>query len=152
MWEKYFLKAQIYGVDIMEQCKAYEDDRIHIVISDLSSEATLESLKDINPNIIIDDASHFWSHQIKALFKLFTCLPHGGVYIIEDMETSVNTDLYPEYKDFPISAYEVCSRIARVVAGKNNSDDSPYRDYINFIGMQTELISIMKGSCVLIKR
>ena len=152
MWEKYFLKAQIYGVDIMEQCKAYEDDRIHIVISDLSSEATLESLKDINPNIIIDDASHFWSHQIKALFKLFTCLPHGGVYIIEDMETSVNTDLYPEYKDFPISAYEVCSRIARVVAGKNNCDDSPYRDYINFIGMQTELISIMKGSCVLIKR
>lgn len=87
-----------------------------------------------------------------ALFTLYETLPHGGVYIIEDMETSVNPELYKGYEDFPISAYEVCSRIARVVAGKNSSDDSPYKEQIEKIGMETELISIMKGSCVLIKR
>lgn len=152
LWKEYFSKAQIYGVDIMDACKHYEEERIKIIIADLSSEMTLQSLQNIAPNIIVDDASHLWSHQIKALFYLFSSLPHGGVYIIEDMETSVNADMYPGYGDFPMSAYDVCSRIARVVAGKNNCDDSVYKEYINTIGMETELISIMKGSCVLIKR
>lgn len=152
LWKNYFSQAVITGVDIEPSCVNYRQERIDIVIGDLANTDVLEDLKQVNPTIIIDDASHFWSHQIKALFTLFDSLPHGGVYILEDMETSVNPELYPEYADFPISAYEVCSRIARIVAGKNSCDDSPYKEQIEKIGMETELISIMKGSCVFIKR
>lgn len=153
MWEKYFTQAKIFGVDIEPSCRAYADDRIDIIIGNLAEKETLNELAALKPDIVIDDASHFWSHQIKALFTLFASLPHGGIYIIEDMETSVNQELYDAYyRDFPMSAYEVCSRIARVVAGKNNSDNSEFKDKINEIGMAVEMISIVKGSCIMIKR
>lgn len=151
MWRDYFPLAEIVGVDIDASCKRCESGKIKCIIGDLSRNELLSQLKNERPDIVVDDASHLWSHQIKALFALFSELPHGGVYIIEDMETSVNQELYPQYADFPISAYDVLSRIARVVASKNASDDSPYHEMINKIGMETELISIMKGSCVLIK-
>lgn len=152
MWQEYFLQAEIFGVDIQESCRQYASDRINVIIADLSDEAELIKLYDVRPSVIIDDASHLWSHQIKALFSLWHCLPHGGVYIIEDMETSVNQKQITGYDDFPMDAYEVCSRIAKVTISKAPEDDSPYRDEINIIGMEAELVSIMHGSCVLIKR
>lgn len=153
MWEKYFTQAKIFGVDIEPDCRAYANNKTDIIIGNLAKQETLNELALLKPDIVIDDASHFWSHQIKALFTLFAALPHGGIYIIEDMETSVNQELYDVYyRDFPMSAYEVCSRIARVVAGKNNSDNSEFKDKINEIGMAVEMISIIKGSCIMIKR
>ena len=152
MWKEYFSKAEITGVDIEERCSQYSSDRINIIIADLSDDKEFDKLYSIRPHVIIDDASHLWSHQIKALFNLWKCLPHGGVYIIEDMETSLNTKLFPDYDDFPMNAYEVCSRIAKVAASKEPNDISMCRDKINVIGMECEMVSIMHGSCVFIKR
>ena len=152
MWQEYFSQAEIFGVDIQESCRQYASDRINIIIADLSDEAELSKLHDVRPSVIIDDASHLWSHQIKALFNLWHCLSHGGVYIIEDMETSVNQKQVSGYNDFPMDAYEVCSRIAKVAISKEPADDSPYRDEVNVIGMEAELVSIMHGSCVIVKR
>lgn len=109
-------------------------------------------LKEIRPHIIIDDASHIVSHQLLALFTLFDALPSGGVYILEDLETSLNPEQFEaEYRDCPLDAYEVCSRIARVAARKVPDDDSLYADSINHIGMAVELVSIMKGSVIFIR-
>ena len=152
MWRDYFPFAEITGVDIDEKCRQCGGDRTTVVIADLSEEEELDKLHAINPRVIIDDASHIWSHQIKALFNLWKCLPHGGIYILEDMETSVNKELFPGYGDFSMDAYEVCSRIAKVVASKEPCDDSICSGAINAIGMETELISVIHGSCVIIKR
>lgn len=152
MWQEYFSQAEIFGVDILKSCRQYASDRINIIIADLSDEAELAKLHDVHPSVIIDDASHLWSHQVKALFSLWHCLPHGGVYIIEDMETSVNQKQVSGYNDFPMDAYEVCSRIAKVTISKEPDDDSLYCNEINAIGMEAELVSVMHGSCVLIKR
>ena len=153
MWKKYFPKAEIYGVDIDKNCKKYEESRIHVRIMDLSSIENLKSLFDIQPQIIVDDASHFWSHQISSLMTLFEVLPSGGVFIMEDMETSVNTDLYPGYNDFEISAYDVCERVARVVMSKReDSVGDLLSKEITRIGMATDLIAMIKGSCIFIKR
>ena len=153
MWKKYFLYAQIFGVDINEACKQYEEDRIKIIIADLSREDSLQRLKDIQPAIIVDDASHLWSHQIKALFVLFEALPSGGIYIMEDLETSVNVDIMPGFSDCDISAYEVCSQIAEVVASKRPCQlQHVFAEQITQVGMQTEMISLLKGSCIFIKR
>ena len=152
MWQEYFPNAQIYGVDIDPACQKYATERVHIIQADLSQVDELERLKEVKPRIIIDDASHLWSHQILALFTLFDTLPSGGVYIIEDMETSVNQDLFPGFDDAEISAYEVCSRIAKIVESKRPYSDGPYAEQITTIGMRVELISFMKGSCIMIKR
>ncbi len=154
MWERYFPYADIYGVDIDESCKQYATERIHILIRDLSRIDTLQELCMLHPQIIIDDASHVWSHQIVALFTLFESLPSGGVYILEDMETSLDLPHYEAggYADCDIDAYTVCERIMRVAAAKIPEQRDGYSDNINAIGMNVELVAVMKGSCVLIKR
>lgn len=152
MWKAYFPQAQIVGVDINPECKKFAEERIDIRIADLGNPEVLEGLKALRPQVIIDDASHLWSHQILALMTLFPVLPSGGVYILEDMETSLNPELYPGFADAPMDAYDVCERIARVAAGKKPCCEGLLAEQITEIGMNTELVVTMKGSCIFIKR
>ena len=72
---------------------------------------------------------------------------------MEDLETSVNQDIFPNFNDFEISMYDVCERIARVVVSKRNDDlNDVLSEDITEIGMQTEMLSIIKGSCIFVKR
>lgn len=152
LWEAYFPNAEIHGVDIDPDCKYYEKGRVHIHIMDLAEKENLIKLRALHPTVIIDDASHLWSHQILALFTLYDVLPSGGVYILEDMETSLNRGLYSGYDDAEIDAYTVSERIARVAASKEPETRAPYAGEITRIGMATELVAIMKGSAIFIKR
>lgn len=153
MWQEYFPLAEIFGVDIMENCAQYADTRIHVLQADLSAAEEVRALRDVQPQIIIDDASHIVSHQLLALFTLFEALPSGGLYILEDLETSLNPEIFGDsYRDSALDAYAVCARIARVAASKVPNDDSVYAADINRIGMETEMVSITKGSVILIKR
>lgn len=152
MWKRYFPQAEIFGVDIDEGCRAHEEERIEIRIGDLSQDETLESLKEIRPHIIVDDASHFWSHQIKALFALFPALPSGGVYILEDLETSFHPRLFPDHGDAPLDAYTAAERIARVAASRKPCEEGPFAEEITAVGMATELVATMLSSCIFIKR
>ena len=173
MWKKFFPKAQIIGVDLLEDCQNFTESRIRIETLDLSKIENLESLKKYQPRIIIDDASHFWSHQIKAMSVLFSCLPSGGIYIIEDMETSFRLFIESmfenrnmKFNDTIIDAYTFCELINRVVVSKLKLhelfDESPVKNLeidglnlenvINEIGLQTEFAGVMKGACIFIKR
>lgn len=158
MWEEYFPKATIYGVDINEKCKAYEGGRKKILIKDLSYEEHIKKLADIAPEIIIDDASHLWSHQIKALYGLFPCLPSGGVYILEDLHTSFY--FYTNaHADACVSAYDFLSVMLEVVTSgrafrteRVSCDFYPLKDEIEYLANQIEMMSFIEGSCVIIKR
>lgn len=152
MWQDYFQQAKIVGVDIDPDCKQYESNRIHIEIADLGKNETLQRLRDYHPTIIVDDASHLWSHQIKALFALFDVLPSGGIYICEDMETAANIEQYPGFNDYQIDSYSVCERIIRVVMSKTPCNVEPFASEITRIGMATEMAAVIKGSCIFIKR
>lgn len=153
MWKKYFPKAEIIGVDIDPDCRMYEEDRIRIINADLGDEKILQGLAGMQASIIIDDASHFWSHQLLALFTLFPSLPSGGIYIMEDLGTSLNREAWPGYDDVSISGFDICSQIAEVVTGKAQlRSPGLYKEEIERIGWQTDMISFIKGSCILIKR
>jgi len=152
MWKRYFPQADILGVDINPACQRFKEDRIKILIRDLSKDAILDELKKLQPDLIVDDASHIWSHQIQALFALFPVLPSGGIYILEDLETSLNLDLFPGFADCDIDAYTVCERISRVAASKRPCLEGVYHEEITQIGMATELVAILKGSCIFIKK
>lgn len=152
MWRDYFPKAQIIGVDIDSRCKAYEGERIQIAIADLGKPEELKRLQEYRPTIIIDDASHLWSHQINAMLMLFKALPSGGIYIIEDMETSANTEQYPGFNDCDLNAYTFCERIIRVVMSKTPCKEEPLAEAITRIGLGIELAAVVKGSCIFVKR
>jgi cephalosporin hydroxylase len=92
MWQEYFAgKVEIFGVDILPECKKFEEANIHILIGDQSDDKFIEEIsKNIGSvDVIIDDGSHIPSHQIAAFEKLFynNLLP-GGYYIVEDCHTS----------------------------------------------------------------
>lgn len=86
MWRDYFLKANIYGLEIISS-KYFEESRIKVFIGDQNSEKDLENIKLQIPvlDIIIDDGSHLSPHQIKSFESLFPHLSPGGLYIIEDL-------------------------------------------------------------------
>ena len=60
IWEKYFPKANIFGIDIDEECLQYQSDRTKIFIGDQSDVSFLRNIKAKIPriDILIDDGSH----------------------------------------------------------------------------------------------
>ena len=159
MWEEYFPKSDIIGVDINPDCQKFNNERTKIITADLSNIDDIDKLKDIRPNIILDDASHLWSHQLKALFTLFPSLIPGGVYILEDLCTSFRSYKNTGYDDAAISAYDVLSAINEVVTGREilNLENKHYviskiSNEIENLAMQIEMMAFIHESVIIIKR
>ena len=89
MWKEYFDKAQIYGIDMFNK-EALQEDRIHTFQADQTEHDILQRYIGYakGMDIIIDDGSHINKHQIGTFKALFPMLNDGGIYVIEDLETS----------------------------------------------------------------
>ena len=88
LWRDYFQKANIYGLEINQE---YKNDKIYVMKGNQNKINDLKKLVKITNecDVILDDGSHVPSHQLKSFNYLFeNCLKKGGVYIIEDIETS----------------------------------------------------------------
>ena len=97
LWEKYFPKANIYGIDIDEECQQYESNRTKIFIGDQGDVSFLRNIKAKIPriDIIIDDGSHRAKDQKITFEEMYYHLKTPGVYLIEDIELNYwkNKDL-----------------------------------------------------------
>ncbi len=96
MWKDYFGKeCNIIGIDIMEECKNYEEERIKIYIGSQEDRDFLQKVKRENANIdiIIDDGGHTMNQQITTFEELYPHLAEDGVYLCEDLMTSY----WPKY-------------------------------------------------------
>lgn len=88
LWRDYFKSANIYGLEIQQE---YKEGRINVIKGDQSNLTDLKNLVKITNkcDVILDDGSHVPEHQLISFNYLFEkCLSEGGVYIIEDIETS----------------------------------------------------------------
>jgi len=91
MWKDYFGKnCKIYGIDILEKCKEYEDDQINIIIGSQEDRNFWKTVKDTCPkfDIIIDDGGHTMNQQVITYEEMFPFLNDNGVYLCEDVHTS----------------------------------------------------------------
>ncbi len=88
-WKEYFGKARIFGIDLYEKTGVAED-RIRVFQGSQIDETFLNScIVEIgHPDLIIDDGSHINSHVIETFRILFPHLKAGGIYVIEDLQTS----------------------------------------------------------------
>lgn len=113
MWEHYFENSSIYGVEdfsqpdgqwhyqfepvdgdaVMKDVNSHE--RITLFNFDCESPTLIEGhLQDLSFDIIIDDANHKLTQQMKNFENYFPYLNDGGIYICEDVQTMENaTDL-----------------------------------------------------------
>lgn len=89
MWEEYFPHAHIHGIDIYDK-SLFNKNRIHTHICSQTNKQELNNLIDVigSPDVIIDDGSHISSDCIFSFEVLFPRVKSGGIYIVEDTETS----------------------------------------------------------------
>ena len=119
MWRDYFNQAKIIGLDhfiglqgnkhtfenstkFLEDMKANPDPRIELHQVDQSVDDELVNFVRGQVHgvidIIIDDGSHLMKDQQVTFQRLFSLLRPGGIYVIEDLHTSLQDgyDLMPD--------------------------------------------------------
>jgi hypothetical protein len=89
MWKEYFPSGHIFGMDIYDKSKLLEE-RITILRGSQADRAFLDAIgtKHGPFDIIVDDGSHVCEHVIAGFTGLWPYLCSGGVYAIEDLQTS----------------------------------------------------------------
>lgn len=91
MWSDFFPRAKIYCLEKEPAC-LINDGNIRSFLCDQSN---LEQIRQIlfehriNPDLVIEDGSHIWSHQIISYNAIYPILKSGAIYIVEDLHTSV---------------------------------------------------------------
>ena len=94
-WKGYFPHGKIYGLDI-EDKTGLQEDRIQIFQGSQIDASVLERvISEIGDlDIIIDDGSHINSHVLFTFAMLFPKLKNGGLYVVEDCQSSYWQDGY----------------------------------------------------------
>lgn len=164
-WEEYFPFVKIIGVDINEKALEYKTDRIDVVIGDLQDREFIKSLTRHLPSVIVDDASHFWDDQLRALFILYPAMPVGGVYIMEDTHSSFEPFSQKCQKESLVPPYSVLAKIAECITGNGKPAPTPphtpllpiqpiewYKEEILQLAEITDAIVFIERSAILIKK
>lgn len=95
MWEKYFTKAKVCGIDCDERPHGGMADlrpliaegTHNIVIGDAENKNDIEKyFNDIKFDVVIEDAGHDIDQQLKMYVTLKPYLNKGSIYIIEDIQ------------------------------------------------------------------
>jgi len=156
MWEKYFPKANIFGIDINEECLQYQSDRTKIFIGDQSDVSFLRNIKAKIPriDILIDDGSHRAKDQKITFEEMYYHVRKPGVYLIEDIELNYwpskdkdKPDNFMTYMKSKIDELNVRRTMSRKV-----SESYPFKDTQVRFNNSTNSISFYENMVVLEKR
>lgn len=144
MWLELFPNAHIYGMDINQ---GYSGERYTVIQGDQSNPDDLDTvystLQEKNVFFINDDGSHIPEHQLLTFNTLFPALREGGVYIIEDVETSYWTrgELYGYQAQYGYKHQDSIVEIFKEVADSVNREFAgPIQNRVqhhNMIGSMT---------------
>ena len=164
-WAEYFENAEIIGVDIEAETLAQAGGRIKVVLGDLRQTDFLQTLPALNPKVILDDASHWWADQLRALFVLYPTLVSGGLYIVEDLQTSFEPLGAMFSQGLPYRPFKVLTKIAEYMTGNDRPapilPDQKLRPFepaeqfeaeIRHIADHTDAITFIERACILVKK
>jgi demethylmacrocin O-methyltransferase len=89
MWKRYFHHGKIYGIDIYDKSK-FDEHRIKTFQGNQNDIGFLDKIltRIGKIDVIIDDGSHINQDVIASFQFLFPRLNSGGIYVVEDTETS----------------------------------------------------------------
>jgi demethylmacrocin O-methyltransferase len=89
IWKYYFINSMIYSIDIHDK-SSLQEKRITIFKGNQANEGQMRDIAaKIGPlDIVIDDGSHMNEHTIASFKYLFPSLREGGIYVVEDTQTS----------------------------------------------------------------
>ncbi len=113
---EYFTKATIHGVDIVPDfignAKRLQLENVQINFLDQSDKIQLEDYFEKHGpfDIVIDDGSHVISHQKLTLKIGLDNLPKDGIYVLEDLHTSLPSQ-GRGYIDDKVTALETVNQL-----------------------------------------
>jgi len=154
-WHEFMPDTHIVGVDIDQRCEAFEAPNVSVEICDQSDISQLVKLaaKYGSFDMIIDDGSHIWSHQILTLETLFPILTPGGLYIIEDIDTSYGHYVSAYGHDSTISAAQYVMKLANYVLASTAVDLLQERDLrVRALVSMIESITLIRRSALIRRR
>ena len=88
IWRKYFTRAKICGIDIIDI--KFQIEGVDLIKANQTDEKALKEIcnKYKGFDIIIDDGGHYSKQIVISLNFLFDYLKDNGLYIVEDLQTS----------------------------------------------------------------
>jgi FkbM family methyltransferase len=102
-FREYFPNAEIYGfekhIELIEDAKNDNLEKTHYYSLDGAIPETIyNSFQEAGGNfdVIIDDGSHLFEHQINVILNTIPFLKPGGILIIEDIFKSINENDFEE--------------------------------------------------------
>lgn len=102
-WKELFPLTRVVGIEIDPAVTEANKD-LEIYTGNQTDQFFLNSVISTigQPDIIIDDGGHSRKQQVLSLTYLWPHLISGGLYVIEDLETS----FLDNYNDYPQSGFE----------------------------------------------
>lgn len=104
MWRKYFSKAKIYGFEFedikIKKAKKHKLKNTVYYKIDVSNQNNIQkTFSKINKkfDIIIDDSTHIFDHQINVIKKVHPFIKKNGLLIIEDIYKNRKENLEENY-------------------------------------------------------
>jgi hypothetical protein len=157
IWKSYFPNANIVGIDI--QSYNFKIERIETFVGDQTDLKFLSGLlkKYRNFDVIIDDGSHISKDIIKSFTFLFDFLVDGGLYVVEDLQTSY----FPRYGGSRINLKKNNTSInffkSLIDSGNYEKNDRPFYKKnkfdgnIKFVHFYQNLMILKKGKTYLLQ-
>jgi hypothetical protein len=142
MWRSYFgEKSHVYGVDIEEACKAYENEHVSVFIGDQADRAFWDTFRKSveGIDILIDDGGHMPEQQQITLEEMLPYLRPGGVYLCEDVHGCFN-----RFSSFATGLVHELNRGNLISGSLTQSSVSQFQSSIHSIHFYPYLVVIEK--------
>jgi len=143
MWNEYFPLAKIYGVDI-HPYPYLDSSKISTIIANQEEQEQLISLPE-DLDLVIDDGGHTMLQQQLTFKIMFQKLKPNGIYILEDLHTSL-PGFYSSYYSNP---YNNTLKLLEDLQNKHISEDNQYHivvENFNLLLEQIDNIEIVNNS------
>lgn len=154
VWEAYFPAASIIGADINPATQRFARSRVAIEILDQSNLEQLVRLgRTRGPfDIVIEDGSHLWEHQITTLRTLFSFVQPGGIYIVEDLQTNYGA-MEEHYRGVSsISCVEYLKKLVDLRVADDQIDIQKQEDaFLRSYGRAVNAITFYRRACLIEK-
>ena len=130
-WNEFLPEARIIGLDVDPRCLEFAGHNMQVELCDQSDVSQVMSVgvKHGPFNIVIDDGSHIWSHQILTFETLFPFVTSGGLFIIEDIDTSYGHYVSTYGRDSTVTTAQYVMKLANYLLAFTASN----------IGQETDL-------------
>lgn len=157
MWGTWFPNAHIFGVDpgSSDKVQNIKKKNVSYIQADaFNKDIMLPLLKKFPPTIILDDATHYYSHQIYGFENYFELLEPGGFYIVEDISTSYGIYQYGVWNDCAQNPGELFSDMAKLVNYHDKISHRTFRlsPHIESLCRQISYIVFVQNAVIIKKR